>query len=159
MGLTDFENVKGQIGYCGIWCGSCVVGNGVLSEVARRYGKVTEAYGLREWGPKELDYDTFLKGLRAIQSLEACPGCRRGGGRDNCEIRACARAKGMPDCTECGENGQCNHAEIIGRMRSGALEAGLFVRAGEQDREQLLKQWMIDLASRWPCSMLFDDQW
>lgn len=27
-----FDSVKDQIGRCGIWCGSCVAGNGVLQE-------------------------------------------------------------------------------------------------------------------------------
>ena len=33
----ELENVKDQIGYCGIWCGSCIVGNGALRELTRKY--------------------------------------------------------------------------------------------------------------------------
>jgi hypothetical protein len=40
-----FENVKSQIGFCGIWCGSCVVGNGTLRELTRKFEEMTRAYG------------------------------------------------------------------------------------------------------------------
>ena len=46
MGVESFEDVKGQIGCCGIWCGSCVVGNGALRELTRRYEEIVENYGL-----------------------------------------------------------------------------------------------------------------
>ena len=45
---TDFELVKNQIGSCGIWCGSCVVANGTLRELTRRYAQMIEAYGLKD---------------------------------------------------------------------------------------------------------------
>ena len=45
---TDFENVKAQVGYCGIWCGSCVVGNGALSGLTRRYRELIDALGVLE---------------------------------------------------------------------------------------------------------------
>lgn len=51
MDLKDFENVRHQIGCCGAWCGSCVVGNGVLKQLTKKYQEMTDAYGLREWGP------------------------------------------------------------------------------------------------------------
>jgi hypothetical protein len=43
-----FEGVKDQIGYCGIWYGSCIVGNGALGELTTRYGKMLAIYGLKE---------------------------------------------------------------------------------------------------------------
>ena len=158
MSSTDFENVKSQIGYCGIWCGSCVVGNGVLAELAGRFQDMTEAYGLREWGPKNLDYSEFTGTLKSIRAMTACPGCLKGGGRDDCEMRSCAREKKLEGCVECAGGGTCGHAEILEHMRSGALAAGLLVRAGESDREDLLKQWTETLASKWPCSVLFVEE-
>jgi hypothetical protein len=158
MSSTDFENVKGQIGYCGIWCGSCAVGNGVLRELAGRFQDMTEAYGLREWGPKDLNHDEFAGALQSIRRMSACPGCLKGGGRDDCEIRNCARKKSLDGCIECTGSDTCGHAEILQHMRSGALVAGLLVRAGESDREDLLRHWTETLASKWPCSVLFDEE-
>jgi hypothetical protein len=58
-----FENVREQIGFCGIWCGSCVVGNGTLRELTERCEEIIGAYGLEEWAPRDFDYKEFLKGL------------------------------------------------------------------------------------------------
>jgi hypothetical protein len=150
-----FENVKDQIGFCGIWCGSCVVGNGTLQEITKRYKKLIQAYGVSEWCPKDFDYDEFTKGLASLQRMPLCSGCMKGGGRDNCEIRACASDKELQDCTECSEHTECKHDKILEQMRSGALKAGLFVRANETDRETLLLEWIATLKTKWPSCILF----
>ena len=41
--MKAFDNIKGLIGYCGIWCGSCVVSNGALRELTQRYEKLLES--------------------------------------------------------------------------------------------------------------------
>jgi hypothetical protein len=46
MDDRPFENVRDQIGFCGIWCGSCAVGNGALRELTKRYEDVVKGYGL-----------------------------------------------------------------------------------------------------------------
>lgn len=164
MSSASFDNVKCQIGCCGIWCGSCVVGNGTLAELTRRYQRLIDLHDLRSWGPKDFDYDQFDKGLRSIQAMTACPGCLRGGGRADCEIRACAAAKHLADCTECSEfgkgsgRGHCPHIKLRDHMRSGALEAGLLVREPGTDRACSLEGWVEELHRRWPQSLLFDGQ-
>jgi len=157
MDLEDFENVKHQIGSCGAWCGSCVVGNGVLKQLTKKYQEMIDAYGLREWGPKDYDYAEFAKGLKSIRSMSLCPGCLKGGGRENCEIRACASAKGFRECTECEAGDHCSHGEVLDYMRSGAREAGVLFRAGEPVGDDPIEEWGMQLASKWPCSVLFED--
>jgi len=51
-----FDNVKDQTGYCGIWCGSCVAGNGVLQELTERYDRIIKDYDLEQWAPKDFDF-------------------------------------------------------------------------------------------------------
>ena len=150
-----FENVREQIGFCGIWCGSCVVGNGTLRELTERYGEIIGAYGLEEWAPKDFDYKEFLKGLESIQGMPLCPGCLKGGGKDNCEMKACASNKTIDNCSECHELAACQHVEVLQKMRSGALAAGLFVKTEKVDRQQLVEAWMAELKSQWPCCILF----
>ena len=150
-----FENVKSQIGFCGIWCGSCVVGNGTLRKLTEKYSETTTAYGLPDWAPKDFDHAEFSRGLASIRSIPECPGCLRGGGRDDCEIRACALEKGLPDCTLCEQLGRCEHREIVNKMRSGALAAGLCVREPGQGERGLLEDWSQQLERRWPCCILF----
>ncbi len=148
-----FENVKNQIGFCGIWCGSCVVGNGTLRELTKRYKELINAYDLKDWAPKDFDFDEFYKGLESIQKSQLCAGCIKGGGRDNCEIRTCAMEKGFEDCTSCRQFGQCR-IELLEHMRCGARKAGLFVKTQDDERE-VVERWMSELKAKWPCCILF----
>ncbi len=62
MDMEDFENVRHQIGSCGAWCGRCVVGNGVLKQLTKKYQEMTDAYGLQEWGPTDLTTGSSRRG-------------------------------------------------------------------------------------------------
>jgi hypothetical protein len=149
-----FENVKDQIGFCGIWCGSCVVGNGTLREMTKRYKELINTYDLKDWGPKDFDYDEFYKGLESIENMPLCQGCLKDGGRDNCEIRACAKSKKLQDCTLCSEFGRCE-MKLLEHMRTGALKAGLMVLNQGDDRVETLEKWTQELKSEWPSCILF----
>jgi hypothetical protein len=152
-----FDNVKDQIGWCGIWCGSCIVGNGTLRILTRKYEETTNAYSLREWAPTDFDYAEFANGLKSIQGIHACAGCLKGGGRDDCEMRACASAREIAGCSICAEFGDCEHKGILETMRSGALAAGLYVAdTGTTGKEQI-EDWSDRLERRWPSNILFTD--
>jgi len=149
-----FENVKNQIGFCGIWCGSCVVGNGALRELTKRYEEVIKNYGLEEWAPKDFDFKEFKKGLASIQALPLCRGCLEGDGKPNCEIRTCASNKNITDCSKCDQPTACKNSEMLRKMRTGASSAGLFVKTKNVDRQELIKKWTTELKSKWPCCIL-----
>jgi hypothetical protein len=155
MTSEAFENVKNQMGRCGIWCGSCAVGNGSLRELTRKYREMIGAYGLREWAPRDFDFEEFSKGLVAIEGIPACSGCLKGGGRDNCGIRACALSKRVEDCTDCEDLTACRHTEILEKMRSGARAAGMMVKAESEDGGEVMAKWAAGLRSRWPSCILF----
>ena len=149
------DNVKDQIGCCGIWCGSCVVGNGVLKLLTERYEGMITAYGLKEWAPGDFDYEEFSKGLASIRAVPLCSGCLRGGGRPDCEMRSCASRKKVPDCSECAERPGCQHDALLEKMRSGAVAAGLFVKSGSADAGELIDEWTVELKRKWPSITLF----
>lgn len=155
MKVQPFENVKNQIGYCGIWCGSCVVGNGGLRELTKRYGEIVKNYGLEDWAPRNFDFKEFLKGIASIQAVPHCQGCLKGGGRTNCEMRACASNKKIGDCSECDEPKACKNNEILQHMRTGALAAGLFVKTKKTDPQRLVREWTSELKTKWPSCILF----
>lgn len=155
MGTEAFENVKKQIGYCGIWCGSCVVGNGTLRELTKKYETIIKNYGLEGWAPKDFDFKEFTKGLSSIQAMSLCLGCLEGGGRDNCEMKACASNKNISDCSQCDQPEACKNSEILQTMRTGAGNAGLFVKAKDVNPQELIKKWTAELKDKWPCSTLF----
>lgn len=150
-----FDNVKEQIGYCGIWCGSCVAGNGALQELTERYGRIIKDYDLEQWAPKEFDFKEFAKGLQSIQNMPICPGCLQGGGRDDCEIRACVLGKNLDDCSECDRSDKCENAELLETMQKGAQKAGLIVKNENIDRNELLEKWAEQLKNAWLSSILF----
>lgn len=56
-----YENVRAQIGYCGIWCGNCVVGNGALQKLAGQFESVLAGYGVAKGEPKDFDYAEFVR--------------------------------------------------------------------------------------------------
>lgn len=152
-----FDRVKTQVGACGIWCGSCAVGNGSLRELSRRFEEVLESHGVGEWAPPELDCSSFTQGLAVIRDIASCPGCRNYGGREDCEMRTCTAGRGLSECAECGEQASCPHAEILRHMRTGARDAGLFVKTENVDAQELLPEWIRRLKTVWPSCILFLD--
>jgi hypothetical protein len=150
------ENVMPQIGCCGIWCGSCVVGNGALMELARRYLEMVESHGLEHWGATGFDYAEFAKGLKSISELDICRGCLAGGGRDNCELRECVRERELDSCVCCGEFSNCSRHEHLEHMRSGARGAGLTVIDADTDAERLLTNAEAELSSKWWWRAVFE---
>jgi len=157
MTKKHFANVKNQIGACGIWCGSCVAGNGVLQVLTQKYEKIIKDYGLEHWASEDFDFEEFKKGLASIQKMPLCVGCLRGGGRDDCEIRICVANRKICDCSDCDTPEKCTHTELLDKMRTGAKEAGLFVKMEKADGQELIAKWTEQLENEWPSSILFKD--
>jgi hypothetical protein len=152
---NDFENVREQIGSCGIWCGGCVIGNGTLRGLTERYATLIKSFGLPEWGPEDVEWQGLLSGLTSIQSMPLCPGCLRGGGRDDCEMKDCAQDRGHAECNDCSDLSTCPHSKILHHMRTGALEAGIPVKTPNVERRAFMKRWEPEIKSKWPCCTLF----
>lgn len=157
MSLADFENVKNQVGSCGAWCGSCVVGNGVLKLLTQKYLELIRAYGLKEWGPEDIEYEELDRALSSVQGMPSCPGCRQGGGRENCELRKCAEDRDHQFCSDCPAGESCSHREILGYMRSGALAAGIIFREDTPVSVSSVEEWISQISSTWPCLILFQE--
>ena len=154
MEIKAFENVKNQIGYCAIWCGSCVVGNGTLKELTKRYEHIVGGYGVDEWGAEDQGFDgrEFMKTLKSIQNIPVCRGCLKGGGATNCKIRACATSKQLTDCTECKEFMTCENREALQKVRTGALNVGMLVKTDKDtgDQQHLIMQWIAEVKNSFP---------
>jgi hypothetical protein len=153
----DYANVRQQIGFCGIWCGGCVVGNGTLRELTERYAGLIKSYGLPEWGPEDVAWQELQSGLASIESMPLCPGCLAGGGRDNCEMKGCAQDRGLAECNHCSDLTSCPHSKILQHMRQGAIKAGIPVKTEGIDTKAFLERWEPELRDKWPCCVLFTE--
>ncbi len=145
-----FDNVKNQIGYCGLWCGSCIVGNGTLRELTKRYEALIKGYGVDKWGAKDFDSKEFMKGLASIQSLPICVGCLKGGGNDACKIRPCASQRRLSDCNECKESAACTNQEALQKVRTGALAVGMLLKTSKGVQPQLVDKWTAEIRKKFP---------
>ena len=150
-----FEHVRNQIGSCGIWCGSCAVGNGCVAELAAGLRELLAAYDTPEWASLETAWEPFMDALGSIKQSISCTGCRGGGGRDKCEIRACAQGRGLMYCTDCSSFGDCEHSAILEHMRSGAVKVGLSVLSPGEIPDSAIGARNRTLRRRWPGCVLF----
>jgi len=152
METKAFENVKNQIGRCGIWCGSCAVGNGTLKTLAKRCEYIIGGYGVDEWGAKDFDGKELMKGLTSIQAIPICRGCLKGGGNDQCKIRPCAINRHVSDCTQCSEMKTCKNLEALEKVRIGALRVGMPARIenDKTDQKELIRKWTTEIKGTCP---------
>jgi len=148
----SFENVKDQIGFCGIWCGSCLGGNGAIQELARRFEIIAKNPALAKWVPKEFDFKEFMKGLACIQAMPVCSGCQKDGGPQTCKIRICARDKGMADCSQCNELMECKNFEQLEKNYPHIKEDLMEIK--NKGQAELIKKWMGGLRNKWPHCVL-----
>ena len=150
MAPNPFANVRNRIGFCGLWCGSCIVGNGVLRELTRRYKQLIQGYGIDKWGARGFDAREFLKGLDRIQNIAVCPGCRKGGGNESCAMRPCATRIKVLDCEECGTRRNCPHREARIKVRAGARKVGMWMKTGRGEAAKLRKKRLAAIKGTFP---------
>jgi hypothetical protein len=150
---SDFENVKNQIGFCGIYCGGCAAGNGAIAEQARRLLNTVEAYEHEKWVVRDFDFKEFMKGLNAIKNASTCPGCRKGGGPATCKVRICGMQKNLSNCGECKQLIPCRDFEHLEKSHP-SMKKQLMDNAGKS-QEQLIMQWRNELKAKWPHCLLF----
>jgi hypothetical protein len=153
MGVEPVENVRNQIGFCGIWCGSCSAGNGSIMELARRFEKIATNYKLEKWVPKDFDFNEFMKGLASMQSMPLCLGCRKGGGNPNCTVRICALQKGVNDCSQCNQLIECRQFEHLEQEKPKIKQDLLKIK--NTDRKELIEKWTEEIKTKWPHCLVY----
>lgn len=154
MEQEGFTNVKNQIGYCGIWCGGCIGGNGVVQELARKFEQIVvqSKEGLEMYGPKEFNFDVFMKGLTWIQEMKLCPGCKKGGGNSTCAIRICSSKRNMENCSKCKELISCRNFEELQKYNPKIREDLAKIKNVSQD--DAITKWTDGLKTKWPHCVL-----
>ena len=123
---------KVNITYCGVYCGACSW----------------------KWAGKENDEHHLTERGKMLEPMEkqywlACPGCKVGSHRSDCEFRICAEGRGLDRCVDCAEfpckrhedfnnDGVQHHANTIASLN--ALKNN-----GEE-------AWLGMQEKRWTCS-------
>ena len=154
MTTKDFKNVKNQIGFCGIWCGSCLGGNGAVQELTGKYEQIVKQsqHVLEKWAPKEFDYNATMKGLACIQAMQLCPGCRKGGGDPACKVRICASKRNIANCSECNELMKCRNFEELEKGHPEIKRE--LTKIKNADQNEVIEKWMSKLKTKWPHCIL-----
>ncbi len=137
MDRSSYDNVKGQIGHCGLWCGSCIIGNGLLVEMTSQYQRVACGHGVHNWVLKEKG-EAFVEALEELKKVPICPGCLKGGGDDTCQMRECTRERGLVHCDECDVGEACSHLKAIAYMREGGKAAGMLAAISQEERIRIV---------------------
>jgi hypothetical protein len=97
--------------YCGLYCELCAERARIPRQAAALQRSMTEE-GWLYWGhtvPGFTGFWQFLEGLHR----GGCCGCRGGGGFPGCQIRVCARERGLELCSRCPDF-PCHHVEALG---------------------------------------------
>ncbi len=98
--------------YCGLYCGLCAD----RARIPKRAAALQEAMaeeGWPYWGHTVPGFTEFWRFLEGLHATGGCPGCRAGGGFPQCQIRVCARERGLELCSRCSDF-PCDHIEALG---------------------------------------------
>lgn len=152
--IEGLENVKNQIGFCGIWCGNCLGGNGAIQEFTRKYEQVIKRSqsALEKYAPKEFRFNELVKGLGCVQTMQLCPGCRKGGGNSACEVRICALGKSVTSCNQCDALVECRNFESLEENHPRIKEELMKIKNANQ--REIIEKWMGELKTKWPHCIL-----
>ena len=88
--------------YCGLYCDLC----GARARIPQRAAALQQAMadeGWTHWGEAFPGFTGFWAFLQELQADGGCPGCRAGGGYPACQIRTCARERGVELCGLCDD--------------------------------------------------------
>jgi hypothetical protein len=98
--------------YCGLYCELCAE----RARIPQRAAALQEAMageGWPYWGHTVPGFAAFWAFLEKLHADGGCPGCRAGGGFPECQMRVCARERGLEMCNQCPDF-PCDHIEALG---------------------------------------------
>lgn len=127
---TSFK--KGDVTYCGVYCGAC------------------------HWkrASRENDERHLTEKRRMLESIEkqywlACPGCKVGSHRADCEFRICAESRGLDRCVDCNEFPCKRHVDFNNDGVQHHANSLASLNVLKNDGEDV---WLELQEKRWTCS-------
>jgi hypothetical protein len=118
-----------EIGFCGIDCGKCELGNKTVSKNAETLKNNVVNYGISQWfqfipvaDDEKFNFDELERGLTWLAKYASCPGCHAGGGSPECRVRACAKEKKFESCSSCDGIDACKKLDFLEPGHPGLRE-------------------------------------
>jgi hypothetical protein len=99
--MTMSEDLE-FVTYCGLYCDLCGARARIPQQAAALQQAMAEE-GWPYWGQEIPGFAGFWDFLEGLQAEGGCPGCRAGGGDPECQIRDCARERGVEMCGLCDD--------------------------------------------------------
>jgi hypothetical protein len=126
--------------YCGLYCGLCAERTRI-PQTARALQTAMTEEGWPFWGPSMPGFNEFWTFLENLGAGEGCPGCRAGGGYPECQIRICARERGLEVCSQCIDFA-CERLESLAAIYPTLIADNLRMKAVG------MEQWLIEQQER-----------
>jgi len=115
------------VGYCGLYCGDCLLRRGEVADLARDLRKKLRevkfdrvAAALAGFLKPLQDYDKCYQALGAMVRLRCRRPCTGGDGNPQCRPRLCVQRRGLRGCWECGEFETCPKLAFLKAVHADA---------------------------------------
>jgi hypothetical protein len=125
-------NDSEQTACCGLYCGDCIPSNRPLFDAAERLQEELEKCQFDKYAEHKSRGDrafgrfgTFREVLNAVLTLQCPKPCFHGGGRPDCPIRTCVRARGMEGCWQCTAFETCSLLEPMSACHGDTVKHNL----------------------------------
>jgi hypothetical protein len=126
MGQKDFT------AYCGLYCRDCIPSNTELFRAVRGLMELSSRLHLDKYAELKAmsndsfrDFPVFFRMLSDITALQCPSPCRLGGGKEDCPIRECARARHYEGCWECPGHGECEQLAPLKKFHGKTIDRNL----------------------------------
>ena len=113
---------KGQVAYCGLYCGDCFIYQGKIADLARdlrkelrqaKFDRQAEAMSAISFFEVFKKYGECYEVLGALVKFRCKKACRGGGGPPFCKIRKCCQRKDIEGCWQCHEFESCEKLDSL----------------------------------------------
>jgi len=120
--MSNNEEDKNLIAYCGLYCGDCPNHKGKIADLARdlrkelreaKFDKTAEALSEISFFKTFKNYPQCYEVLGEMVKLRCKTVCKDGGGPPFCKIRKCCQKKGIEGCWECDEFETCEKLNFL----------------------------------------------
>jgi hypothetical protein len=111
------EDHLAKTAYCGLYCGDCSFGTGVIPDLARDLRKEMRSFRLEQAAevipfPEFKNYRECYDLLGALVKMR-CGGCRTSSRSNFCNIAKCVKKKKLEGCWECDDFEECGKLAFL----------------------------------------------